>query len=298
MRTGLCLVAAVVLVGAHAEAGSTNKERVTPEPFGGCQFSKKTMSFAGDVQTQTRCLLRKVRVKGTGADPQQIPNWLVDHVDKPTDISEEKLRQYLAKNDLTAKQVGGEPQTPTASAVRYFVIHDTSSPEISTSSEFPKDMDSRDYTGNRLEGVWSNSEVRLKVNAITSRDGQSLMFRDWGLEREMSGTKLELRRDKPGQIQNIPEARPLFVHVENVQPRIKPKDSWAWKAPEQGLTDAQEKRLALLYVTASYKAGRWLVPAYHFNIDQGIPQGHDDPQNINLNNWVSQIEAIHRILRT
>jgi hypothetical protein len=54
----------------------------------------------------------------------------------------------------------------------------------------------------------------------------------------------------------------------------------------------QEQRLALAYIVASVRAGRWLIPAYHFNIDQGLPNVHDDPQNVELKSWVEQIAMI------
>lgn len=73
---------------------------------------------------------------------------------------------------------------------------------------------------------------------------------------------------------------------------MNPDNSFFWKAPTPGFSDAQEKRLALAYIVASVRAGRWLIPAYHFNVDNGIPDGHDDPQNTDLAAWVAKIEAI------
>jgi hypothetical protein len=108
---------------------------------------------------------------------------------------------------------------------------------------------------------------------------------DWKSPRTKPATKLEQTNLAGG-------ARKLFAHVENVQPRIKPAGSWAWIAPEPGFSPAQEKRLALAYVVASLRAGRWLIPAYHFNIDQGLPDVHDDPQNADLGRWVGVVEAV------
>ena len=276
-------------------AGSTYAEAKTCDPatpYGGCKFSKETLSFQGDVATQTKCLLRKVREQGSGADEQTIPAWLTSHVGKPIDISEQQLNKYYSSNKIASKDVGEGLVKGSATKIRYFVIHDTSTPEIDEKEGFPTNMDKASYGWNNLAATWSKSALRHKVNAITSRSGQSLIFHVWGEERPMSGIKLELRADKPGETQHIPEARPLFVHVENTQPRLRPKGSWAWKAPAQGLTEAQEKRLALLYITASYQAGRWLIPAYHFNIDQGIDGVHDDPQHMDLKSWVEQLQAL------
>ncbi len=47
-------------------------------------------------------------------------------------------------------------------------------------------------------------------------------------------------------------------------------------------------------MVASVRAGRWLVPAYHIAIDQGIPRGHDDPQHFSLERFSA---ALDRLLR-
>nr|WP_299506851.1 hypothetical protein [uncultured Rhizobium sp.] len=284
----LVLASAILAGGTVTEA----KKWDPSTPYGGCKFSKETLAFQGDVATQTKCLLRKVREQGAGADEQTIPAWLNSHVGKTIDISEQQLNKYLSSNKITPNDVGDGLVKGSAPKVHYFVIHDTSTPEIDEKSGFPANMDKASYGWNDLSATWSKSSLRHKVNAITSRDGQSLIFHIWGEERPMSGIKLELRADKPSETQHIPEARPHFVHVENTQPRLKPKGSWAWKAPTPGLTPAQEKRLALLYITASYQSGKWLIPAYHFNIDQGIDGVHDDPQHMNLTSWVEQVQAL------
>lgn len=52
--------------------------------------------------------------------------------------------------------------------------------------------------------------------------------------------------------------------------------------PRPGLTQEQYYRLALLYIAASSRARAWLIPAFHAVLDQGIFDGHDDPQNFDL----------------
>lgn len=287
MRAQLLLAVAIMFVGADADAKP--KKWVTPEPFGGCKFYKLTLDFEGDAAKQTACLLKKVKEQGSGADRQPIPDWLNAHVGKPIDMSDQKLLQYLAKQRIDAVDVGGPLARGTAQKVRYFVIHDTSSPEIPEAQGFPDNMDDSGYEWNDFAKKWNNTSVRLKVNMITSRDGRSHTYHSWGAARPQSATKLEL----DGKITNIPEARPFFVHVENIQPRLKPLNKWAWIAPKRGLSLKQEERLALLYITASYQAGKWLIPAYHFNIDQGIPGAHDDPQHMDLASWIGRVQAIH-----
>lgn len=247
------------------------------------KFDSNTLRFGGTVAETAACLLRKVKEQGSGAEAQPIPAWLGNRVTRPVPFTVEQVRRYLSDNaidvaELTNRVVLGD--TPT---IRYFVIHDTSWPEsIPAGSAFSRDINEASWSGNRLSG-WVS--VARKVNLIISRDGRSRRLQEWGAIRPSPATKIE-------QNNYVPAARRVFVHVENVQPRIKPAGSWAWKAPTPGFGPAQEKRLALAYVVASLRAGRWLIPAYHFNIDQGLPGAHDDPQHADLDSWVNEISTI------
>jgi hypothetical protein len=261
------------LASVHAAAAGAAQ-------YGGCKFDSATGQFAGSTADQLRCLLKRVRVKGAGADVQPIPTWLQSNAGKPVSITSERVRAFLqqqsVENAVTAAvAVGDRP------AVRYFVIHDTSSPEISAAA-FPANMNEESYSANSLNG-WASMTGR--VNLITSRTGRSRLIVDWGAARSRPATKIE-------QTNMASAWRRAFVHVENIQPRLKPAHSWAWVAPQPGLTPAQEQRLALAYVVASFRAGRWLVPAYHFNIDQGLPDGHDDPQQMDLQSWTQRVSDL------
>ena len=117
-------------------------------------------------------------------------------------------------------------------------------------------------------------------------------------------------------------AKGLFLHIENVQPRrFEPtgrepasdgrdadrhyylRDK-GWKcrndriAPAEGFSDPQLERLALVYVAASARRGRWLIPAFHATVDFGLIGGHDDPQNFDLNRWAQRLGSLLEALRT
>ena len=64
----------------------------------------------------------------------------------------------------------------------------------------------------------------------------------------------------------------LFLHVELIQPRAPPAAAATTtrKAPIPAFTAAQYDRLALLYVIASVRSSRWLIPAYHAALDADI----------------------------
>ena len=249
--------------------------------IGGCRFDRSALAFPGTDAEQASCLLRKVKAKGTGATVQPMPAWLVDNVGKPVPLSRAQLDRYLGRHGISASELPG--RAAAAGQLRYFVIHDTSAPEIAQAEGFPANMDAPGYPGNNLAN-WDGA-LGQRVNLITGRDGRSRAWQDWGATRSLPATKLEMNSI-------VPAARPVFVHVESVQPRLKPRGSWAWIAPEPGFSPQQEQRLALAYISASIAAGRWLIPAYHFNIDEGLPDAHDDPQNADLRSWAAQVAAI------
>lgn len=87
----------------------------------------------------------------------------------------------------------------------------------------------------------------------------------------------------------------LFLSVELVQPRRRDPSGGASNdaiSPVPGFTDAQLDRLALVYVAASVRRGKWLIPAFHACVDAGIPNAHDDPQNFDLNRWASRLDTL------
>ena len=92
----------------------------------------------------------------------------------------------------------------------------------------------------------------------------------------------------------------LFLHVEMVQPRRSQPGrgrSNDAQAPTPGFTDIQYDRLALIYMIASVRAGRWLIPAFHIAIDSGIRGGHDDPQNFEIEAFAGGIERLANRMR-
>lgn len=258
------------------------------EILGGCKFNTATHQFQGNAIDQSICLLRAIKTKGAGATPQPLPDWIKTNVWQSIDLTEEQLSRFLAANKINPTTIGGPIRKRSAPHLRYFVIHDTSSPEIAEEQGFPANIDDPGYSGNKLAN-W-NGNIRQQVNLIVGRDGQSRSYRRWGEPRPLSATKIEMQKYSA-------PSRQYFVHVENVQPRLKPKMSFAWIAPTPGFSPKQEERLALAYIAASVQAGRWLVPAYHFNIDQGLPDGHDDPQSTDLPSWVKRITALESAIK-
>ncbi|ULO25074.1 hypothetical protein [Methylocystis sp. SB2] len=274
------IVALTGFLFADCATSTSNAQKI-----GLCQFDTKRLVFDGSPKEQSKCLLRRVEAHGSKSSPQTIPNWLLEHVTKPVRISSKKLSAYLDSKGISATDVGGPiPATPDVQEIKYFVIHDTSYPEIDA-NVFPAEIDTKSYRANNLS-IWRDTKNR--VNLITNRLGESKKYKDFAAYRPKPALKIE-------QTDLYPKARKIFVHIENVQPRLKPEGSKDfWKAPDPGFTPAQLERIALCYTVASMRAGHWLIPALHFNIDSLATKKdpHDDPQNFDLGDWSKKVQSI------
>jgi len=123
---------------------------------------------------------------------------------------------------------------------------------------------------------WNDGRVnRLRSGQRThvwiDRVGESITSRDYRLATVKTGVKLENRYSS---------FRGLLLHNELIQPhRCNPQLRVCCQhvngdtqcndaiAPEPGFSAAQLDRLALLYVAASVRRGKWLIPAFHGVID-------------------------------
>lgn len=249
--------------------------------FGKCKFDTKAQSFAGSDTQQAACLLRTVKILGNvDAHPAALPPNTAGFVGQPTGVSKDKLRQLLAGLGLTEANVGGNldaslsrgsDNSSKAPVARYSVIHDTSSPNFGN-NPFPPDID----TSNQVNSFNSyKSATNAKAHVFLNRRGELYIGHNFNVP--WRATKLE---NKIGKL-----SKGLFLHVENIQPRRAHPSQADGNAPTPGFTPAQFDRLALLYVAASVRSGKGLIPAYHAAIDQGFSNGHDDPQNFSLQDF-------------
>jgi len=254
-----------------------------------CKFNTESLRFAGTAGEQANCLLRFVKKKATGSTAQPVPEVILSNAGKASDITVDQLRTCLQGAAIDPVSVGGTLNETVFGDVRYFVIHDTSSPEFAGLASFPANINEPGWSGNRLDsGAWSSLQGRVHV--IVNRVGASRTMTKFSERRTLPAVKLE-------NTSQVPASRKNFVHVENIQPRIKPRGSWAHVAPEPGFSDKQLERLAWVYVAASVRSKRWLIPAFHFNIDSDLFPGvdvHDDPQTFDLPNWGEKIAAVRR----
>ena len=246
-----------------------------------CPFVDSTLQFKGTPVQQAQCLLRRVKVGGNVDDPPaQLPQLLSDIVGAPVNFTAAQFQSYLALKGISAKDIGGAltkgvSATPGGKKALYFVIHDTSD-ELTTNS-FPPNINDATWKQNDFE----NQPVG-NAHVFINRLGQSTTGHDYAVA--WRATKRE--RMLGGALKG------LFLHHEMVQPRIKGAFSFAAVGPEPGFTAAQIERLAVCYLAASLRQGSFMIPTSHCVLDLGIPDGHDDPQNFDLFQWVGAVEKV------
>jgi hypothetical protein len=249
-------------------------------------FDETKLEFSAPPQEQARWLLRPVAEYGVLGKPlTALPSPLENLIGKPMTVDRAQLQSYLTSHKITDAEIGGTI-TNTLKA-KYFVIHDVSAPNYREKS-FPTNINEATWFYNSLTFWGSNHAAHFFVNRL----GQSVAPHP--LTAPWRATKFETKVLKE-------KSRGLFVHTELVQPRRtdptgRPGNDGI--APNPGFTDPQLDRLALLYVVASMQHGSWMIPAFHANVDAGIPDAHDDPQNFDLPLWSKRLNQLLQALES
>jgi hypothetical protein len=232
--------------------------------------------------TQAKCLLRPVKKFAHLGDPlPSLPAPLDALIGKPTEdtLTLDQLKRFLAAKGISETDLGGALSVKLTKP-KYFVIHDTS--DLFDRPDFPANINDESATINKLSRRVTKKICHVYIN----RAGNSATAVVFESTAPPSGTKFgTCNRSR----------RTEFLHIENVQPRIRdrsvgfPNDALA---PDPGFPEAQLERLALVYLVASVRSGKWLIPAYHSPIDLGFRDRHDDPQNFNLQTWVTKLDQL------
>ncbi|TXI45425.1 MAG: hypothetical protein E6Q50_16720 [Lysobacter sp.] len=287
---GLIVVVACAPDAAHADGRA-------------CAWDAAAFSFVGTPAEQARCLLRPVAIGGRVGDaPAVLPRALDESVGRPVMFDVAVLRAWLDATGIDDSGIGGALDAPLSLTegahprrARYFVIHDTST-LLCQREDFPANIDAADAPWNRRERWRDDPQAHLFI----ARDGEAYAPQGRSFATPWRATKFEKYLREP--------SRGLFLHIENVQPRrpevaadapLRRPDGACVNdriAPTLGFSAAQTKRLALVYVAASARAGEWLIPAYHAALDTGFIGGHDDPQRFDLDAWVAEVCALRDAL--
>jgi hypothetical protein len=255
---------------------------VVLKTMGPCNFNPDTLSFAGTPVEQAECLMRPVnRLAHLGLPLAELPKVLADRVsgavaapDRPALTAlmhDSSLSQQFAEGldrDVSRAR-DNDPQAPMA---RYFVIHDTSGPKLGSFANINENV-----RINNLERFVCSDSAEI-AHAFINRLGDVSSGHDFGVP--WRSTKFERALTFGTSLKG------LFLHVEMIQPRRR------GRAPVPGFTEAQYQRLALLYTIASARAGTWLIPAFHAVIDNDIRNGHDDPQNFEVDAFARALDGI------
>jgi len=264
----------LLLVISNLTVGQGICSRFRPVP-GRCDLT-------GTPKDQAKCLLRPVKkFANLDAPLTSLPTPLDSLIGQATNstLTLAQVRTFLADKGIAEGDVGGSLSI-ALTRPKYFVIHDTS--DFLGRSDFPANINEEGFSPNKLGARVTNKICHVYVNRA-GRSATAVVFESLS---PPPGTKF-------GSCHS--SQRTAFIHIENVQPRIRDRsvsfDNDAI-APTPGFTDNQLERLALLYIVASVRSGKWLIPAYHAPIDLGYPNAHDDPQNFELNRWVEKLNAL------
>jgi hypothetical protein len=301
------LAAAIAALALCVSAQSAVARQCKPGHFrapyfiktmGQCVFDPQTLSFQGEPAEQARCLMRGMdSSRNLGPPLEHLPSALTDRVGTDTGLpSREALSAYLSKLDLEWDFAAylwqpisrGNDNDPNAPMARYFVIHDTSAPYYGHRS-FPDEIDS----GSRINslGGFKCADGWGKAHVVINRAGDMLLNHE--LEIPWRETKFEQAANFSGALKG------LFLHTELIQPRraAPGHGNNDAQSPNPPFTAAQYDRLALLYVIASVRSGRWLIPAYHAALDADIRNGHDDPLNFDAESFANSIASLVNMLQ-
>lgn len=254
-----------------------------------CGFDFGRQRYAGSDLEQARCLLPEfVGPKGVRVPPgpprRGLGEPLETLVGTRVSLDGRALRAFLASEGVGAlARTLDRPVSSTArgTPARYFVIHGTNDNVVT--KPFPAD-DAPMMT--RLGLTWEDGRT-WRAHAWVNRLGAIRATYDFGHRPTRSSTKFEAAHN---------ELWGLFLHTEVTQPRKAPASSPKSDiyVPVPAFTQAQYRAVAVLYTSASFRAGRWLVPAYHVAIDQGIPNAHDDPQHFSLEQFSAALADVLR----
>jgi hypothetical protein len=278
---------------ADGECRFAPQRPVTLKTMGPCEFDLGLMSFSGDAAQQAACLTTKVLKFGQLGTRAELPANFAKRVGRSIELPKREAVAALLQDfgleqefgsKLSEPVANADDNDPLASSVTYFVMHDTSSPNY-TRREFPPDIDHDSDINNLNRYVCSNKIERAHV--FINRSGAVLFAHDFDVP--WRATKFEMATNFASALKG------LFVHVELIQPRrSEPRHGWLndFQAPTPGFSAAQYERLALVYIVASVRAGRWLIPAFHAVIDEGIYDKHDDPQNFEFSVFDENLEKL------
>ena len=251
-----------------------------------CYWNSATMLFNGDPVEQALCLTPELSQSGVPLYTlDALPPTIDELVGRQIEFSRDLVEQYFAEHGIKDSEIGGSLAL-RVSQVRgepatFFVIHDTNGPDFGTRL-FPPDIDISKHINNLRQ-------FGRRWHVIIGRDGQSDTLIDFFTP--LRSTRFEVK--KVGT-----RAKGRFLHVGLLQPVRTAGDGTG--IPSQAFTPAQYKRLAQVYLAASRRSGRWLIPVYAAELNKRGKEAVilGGPKGFSMSAWADAIREVYRTLHT
>ena len=292
--------------GRGAQLHPEARRIAEPEGKGLCKFDAASASFAGTPAEQARCLLRPVKKQGNLGRRAGKPASAAGGSGRQAGgVSRQELRAFLQEGAIAETDIGGSLDKPlsqgrttagAATPARYFVIHDTSTPNCSepracaAQNQFPANMNEADWSHNKTFNGHKGAGNPV-AHMITNRVGASFTMLE--LSQPIRAVKFEFCVSA-----DAANKRGLFIHVENVQPRLS--DPLPAAAKGRGTTrprrrpasPARSMSACVDLHRGEQPARRLAYPALHAPLDSAYRDGHDDPQNFSPGTFAKAVETL------
>lgn len=280
-RTQIAMTRLVAIVITTLSAAFISSSAVAA-----CYWNSATMQFNGDPVEQALCLTPELSPCGVPLKTlDALPPTIDELVGRRMEFSRDLVEQYFADYGIRESEIGGSLAL-RVSLVRgepaiFFVIHDTNGPDFGTRL-FPPDISISKHINNLRQ-------FGRRWHVIIGRDGQSDTLIDFFTP--LRSTRFEVK--KVGK-----RSKGRFLHVGLLQPVRTAENGIS--IPAQPFTPAQYERLALVYLAASRRAGRWLIPVYAAELNK---KGKETvilggPKGFSMSAWADAIREVYRELYT
>lgn len=280
-RTKIVMIKLVAVVISIVSVGAFFSSAVAA-----CYWNSATMQFNGDPVEQALCLTPELSQSGVPLRTlNALPPTIDELVGRSIEFSRDLVEQYFADYGIREPEIGGSLAL-RVSLVKgepaiFFVIHDTNGPDFGTRL-FPPDISISKHINNLRQ-------FGRRWHVIIGRDGQSDTLIDFFTP--LRSTRFEVK--KVGK-----RSKGRFLHVALLQP-VRTAENEI-KIPSQPFTPAQYERLAQVYLAASRRAGRWLIPVYAAELNR---KGRETvilggPKGFSMSAWADAIRKVYRELYT
>ncbi|MCT4534385.1 MAG: hypothetical protein N4A52_03555 [Halodesulfovibrio sp.] len=253
-----------------------------------CYWNSGTMLFSGDAVGQALCLTPAVGANGgVGGIDEGLPSTLDELVGREFDFSRDAIEAYVAAHGLRENEVGGALGLRVSRArgepAVYFVVHDSNGPDFG-SRRFSPDIN----VSARINDL---HQFGRRWHVLIGRNGESATLIDFF--SPLRSTYFETRG-------SAAQKKGRFLHVGLLQPiRTYAKDTVKKQnalIPQPAYTNDQYRRLAQVYVIASFRAERWLIPAFAAQLNKCAqsPVFLGGPKGFDLAKWAKALRSVYR----